>query len=409
MERRNRSGIRKHGNRWQWSVTLGGQRFWGSEETKAAAVQARSDAISKAGKGEWIAPSKLTLSEYWEKEYLPGAERGLKVNTIKNYSDLWKWRIEPYLGKALLTQITPGRISGWLTKLEEGGRKDGGALSAVSVQHAFVLLGVVLGHAVSHGVLSQNACQKLEHKPTRDGDKGEREWWDAPTLRSFLSDEAVVGNRIYPLVVFLLDTGVRRGELCGLRWSSVNLGVGTGSVVIERSRVRVSGVQGVDGSSIYEGAPKSRKGKPKVRTLSLSEPAVAALRAWRGVQGQERLSVGAAWAGEDFVFTTPVRGPGVRKALGGPMSPEGVSQAWNRIRDRWLASRTGVELPRPSIHEVRHSYASVMVAAGEHLMTVAARLGHRDTRMVDAVYGHLAPGADREAASRVAGLLHSQG
>lgn len=400
-KRTNRSGIRKHGNRFQWSVSLDGKRYWGSCATQAEAKAARAAAINEHAKGLFVAPTKMTLKEYYEVEYLPSAKRGLKESTIKNYSDIWRWRIEPYLGDLVIGSITAGRVSSWLSMLEKEGNQKGGPLGSVSVKHAYTFLSVLLGHAVSHGVLAVNVCSKLEHKPTRDSSKHDRDWWTADILQEFLSDPLVIGHRNYGLVVFLFDTGCRRGEICGLRWSSVNLD--TGRVIVERSRVRVSGV------AIFEGPPKSRRGKPKTRTLDLSEPAIAALRAWKKLQAEERLKMGPGWKGTDYAFTGPVWGPGANS--GAPYSPEGVAQAWGRLRDRWAkkweAEHEGVTLPRPSIHEARHSYASVMIAAGEHSMVVAQRLGHADTRLVDSTYGHLSPTADKAAANRVAGLLHS--
>jgi integrase len=181
----------------------------------------------------------------------------------------------------------------------------------------------------------------------------------------------------YALFLLAATTGLRRAELCGLRWPAVDLRSGTLSVEPD-TRVEVNGIaQDSDGKS--DNAP---------RMLALDPVTVAALAEWRSRQQAERAFFDR-YAGTDRVFTWED---------GRAVHPDVIRQRFNR-----LSQRCG--LPHIRLHDMRHSYATAALKAGVHLKIVSARLGHHSEAFTASVYQHAMPGMDREAAGTIAALF----
>jgi integrase len=171
-------------------------------------------------------------------------------------------------------------------------------------------------------------------------------WWTPQQVRTFLG--AVDGDRFYALWVLLLTTGMRRGELAGLRWCDVDLDAGVLSVV--RTRVSVA-------YTVSESDPKTRSSR---RSVTLDARVVAVLRTHRRRQLEERLRWGEAWTDTGYVFT---------REDGWPIHPERISVLFAR-----LVEIAGV--PKIRLHDLRHTSASLALASGVHPKVVGERLGH---------------------------------
>ena len=175
----------------------------------------------------------------------------------------------------------------------------------------------------------------------------------------------------------LATTGMRRGEALGLRWGDVDLDSGTLTITNQRT---------IAGGKVVEGEPKSAAGR---RTIALDAGTLSTLKAWRAVQAQERLVMGAGWAPGGYVFTWPT---------GEPVWPQKVT-AWFRSH----ADRLG--LPQIGVHGLRHSAATWMIAAGESPKVVTHRLGHAHVAITLQLYAHVMPAHDRAAADAFAAAL----
>ena len=205
------------------------------------------------------------------------------------------------------------------------------------------------------------------HKPTV---------WTPAQLRTFLT--FVRADRFYALYLLAATTGLRRAELCGLRWQAVDLDAGTLSVEPD-TRVVVNGkAQDSDGKT--DNAP---------RMLALDPATVAALKEWRDRQRAEHVFFDRDYLTGDRVFTWE---------NGRPVHPDVIRQRFNR-----LVQRCG--LPHIRLHDMRHSYATAALKAGVHLKIVSARLGHASETFTASVYQHALPGMDREAAGTIAALF----
>jgi integrase len=172
-------------------------------------------------------------------------------------------------------------------------------------------------------------------------------------------------------------TGMRRGELLGLRWADVDL---------ETERVNVAQVATMVGASVSYGEPKTRTSR---RSIALDAGTVTALKAHRKRQLEERLAWGAAWADTGLVFT---------HEDGRALMPPHVTRMFGR-----LVAATG--LPELTLHGLRHSHITALLRAGQPIRVVSARAGHSSPAITLGVYAHVLPGDDEAAALAAANAL----
>jgi integrase len=199
--------------------------------------------------------------------------------------------------------------------------------------------------------------------------------WSPEQLRAFL--QHVRTDPLYAAWLLLATTGMRRGEVAGLRWTDVDLDAGR--VSPRRPRVVVN----------YEfvvSEPKTAMGR---RSLALDPATVAALREHRTRQLEQRLAVGPRWQDSGLLFTWPD---------GRPIHPERFTRWFEQY-----ARAAGV--PKIRLHDVRHSYATAALAAGVPAKVVSERLGHANIAITMDTYSHVLPGLDAEAAGTVARLI----
>jgi integrase len=199
--------------------------------------------------------------------------------------------------------------------------------------------------------------------------------WTADQVRAFL--EHTAEHRLHAAFVVLATTGMRRGECLGLRWSDLHL-----------TACRVSIVQTVIAVNheVRIGSPKTARGR---RTVALDQGTVAVLRRHRQQMLAERLIMGAGFTDHGLVFCRPD---------GGPLHPERFSRTF-----MIEAARAG--LPRIRCHDLRHTWATLALSAGEHPKVVQERLGHANVSITLDVYSHVTEGLHGDAASRVAVII----
>jgi integrase len=266
----------------------------------------------------------------------------------------------PTIGHIELQKLTPAHVQGMYAALLERG------LSKRTVVHVHRVLSESLKHAVKWGVLVRNVSDATS--PPRPEDK-EMEMWDQEHIDSFL--DAVNNHRFKNFYHLALLTGMRRSELCGLRWEHVDL-------VASRLSV-VSTLQRIAGLGLVEGRPKTRRSR---RSIRLPPYAISLLHIIRGHQLEQQLAIGEMWQNSGYVLT---------QEDGRPMNPIKVSQEFTAI-----VRKAG--LPHLSLHGLRHAFATHMLSLGVNPKVVSEWLGHSSIAVTMDTYSHVLPGLQEEAA-----------
>lgn len=278
------------------------------------------------------------------------------------------------VGAARLQTLDGSALNRLYGQLLESGRSEhrrkgvGDGLAPKTVRNLHGVLTKAFRDAIRWGRLQRNPCDAAD--PPK-GKSPEMRVWTGDQLRRF--SRSVASHRWSGIWSLVATTGMRRGEVLGLRWSDVDLEAG--SVTIRSTRVRF-------GTTITTSTPKTARGN---RTIAIGPTVVSGLKAWRKAQTADRLLMGAGWQnGVNLVVTV---------ADGSAPNPEAFS---NLFGDRARAA----ELPIIRLHDVRHSYATAALAAGVPVKVVSQRLGHADVGVTLKVYAHVMPGDDEDAARR---------
>lgn len=325
--------------------------------------------------GRYVRPVRGTVGEYLTETWLPTRRVNLRESTALGYTKVIRRRIFPYLGDVQLGQLDAATLEHFYARLLSSGGKDGRPLAAKTVANTAGLLSVALGDAVRLKLLPHNVANDARLPSRR---RREMDAWTEEDAGRFLA--SVAGDRWFPLWRLALATGMRRGELCGLRWRDVDIAARTVTVASTR----------VVAERVVEGEPKTSAGH---RVVSIDADTVAALSAWRRFQAEERLLAGVAWKDHGLVFVD---------ALGVPPHPETVTRWW-----REAVARAGV--PAIRLHDARHTAATVMLRAGVPVKVVSQRLGHADVAVTMRVYparhGSRRPGGSRRARACVRGWV----
>jgi integrase len=371
-----RGSVVKRGNTWSYVVDIGRdpmsgrrrQQWKGGFPTKREAERGLGHALAAVGAGAVPDAGRLTVGAYFD-QWLAGHVPSLKPSTAKSYREVVQWYIQPGLGRVKLVDLNALLIrSLYAELLVHGGRRKRAGLSPATVAVVHRVLRKALNDAVLWGLLVRSPL--LGVKPPRHT-RPEMHAWSPDEARRFL--RSVEGDRLYGLWVLVLATGMRRGELAGLRWADVDLDAG--ALAVRRSRVSVA-------YAVDESDPKTRSSR---RTISLDARVIAVLRAYRRLQLEERLAWGPAWTDTGYVFT---------REDGYPLHPERITVLFGR-----LVESSGLSKVR--LHDLRHTSASLMLAAGVHPKIVSERLGHSSTSITLDLYSHVIPGLQEEAAAKL--------
>jgi integrase len=371
-----RGTVIKRGTRYSVVLDLGrgpdGKRIrkWHSGfKTKKEAERAQIDLLARLDQTAYIEPSKLTVAAFLRDHWLPSLRIQVRPGTWAEHHSKVEVHLAPAIGGMLIQRLTPGHLNAIYADLLQRG------LSARTVLHVHATIRRALADAVRWGMVPRNVA--LLASPPRPG-RPELQVWTAAELRAFLAH--VEAERLYALWLLASSTGMRRGELLGIQWPDLDLG--RARVAVRRSLVTV-------GHEVVVSEPKTAKGR---RSVALDPATVAGLKAWRKHQAAERLAWGPAWTDAGLVFT---------REDGQPLHPREVTRAFTR---HVLAAG----LPIIRLHDLRHTHATLALAAGVHPKVVQERLGHANIAITLDTYSHAVPALEEQAARTVAALVFGQ-
>ena len=375
-----RGSVRKLDGGWGYRIDLGpdtatGKRRQVSKQgytTKRDAEAALRELTQSVDSGTLAKRSTRTLGDYLDEWHALQEDR-LRATTWHSYAMAIN-RIKSRLGQAKLQALEPLELERFYAYLLAEGGRFGKGLSPKTVRNTHTVLRKALSDAERLGLVGRNAAASAR---APSDDRTEYRTWSSDELRTFL--DAVADDRLFAAYVLLITTGMRRGEVLGLRWFDLDLD--DGSLSVKNTWTTTAGGVRVDGP------PKTVKSR---RQVFLDPATVDALRAHRARQNEERLAAGPAWDTDcKYVFTDEI---------GGRFDPETFSKLFRR-------HTASAGLPEIRLHDLRHSYATLALKAGVHPKVVSEQLGHATVGITLDLYSHVTPSIARDAANVVASRI----
>jgi integrase len=287
--------------------------------------------------------------------FLKIVQPSLKPKTYATYEFVCEKYIRPMIGKTKTARLDAMKIQAMYAECQKRGKR------IPSMVHA--VLSRMLRMAWKMGWLSEDVMEKVEKPGYR---APEKQVWDEEQVARFV--EGTREDWLWPFFVFLVSTGARLGEAMALEWGDVD--IRRGMVTIRRSMARVKG-------QWQRTKPKTKAGE---RTISLPQIAVEALKKQWTWQSEMRLKKG--WTESRLVFT----------------NLEGGVLEEKTIRRRFTEAIERLGLPRITIHSLRHTHASILLANRTDIATVSRRLGHANSAITLAVYTHFVRQDDEHVA-----------
>jgi len=328
-------------------------------------LETRAAEIIHAAETGFIEPRSVTFGEFWER-WCEAKTPTLSPATARRYRDLGRLHLAAFAG-VKLAKIGAADVQRlYADRLATG-------LSGTSVRHLHSVLHGAFDDAVKWGLVARNVCDAVK-APARD--RTEMQTWNPAEARAFLA--AAVGDDLEALWRLAITTGMRRGELLGLKWADVDFDANALSVRRSLSRG--------DSSRLIEREPKTQAGR---RRIALSPETVESLRRHRVRQLEHRLSAGIVYEDGDLVFVNP---------FGKHIHPNTLMRSFARLTK-------AAKVPPIRFHDLRHTSATLLLAEGVHPKIVQERLGHSDIAMTLNRYSHVTPHMQTAAANALEDAL----
>ena len=308
----------------------------------------------------------LTLGNYLDRWINDSVRDSVRQRTWERYEQIVRVHIKPALGRVKLKNITPTHARAlYREKLDTG-------LAPRTVNYIHTTLSKALKDAVADGLITRNPASSVKAPRPK---KKEISPLSSEQAKAFL--EAVRGNRFEAAFVVALHCGLREGEILGLKWSDVDMDAGT----LQVRRTLSEALAG----HLFE-PPKNGKG----RNVKLTTRAVEALRNHLTRQIEEIESLGDRYRDQGLVFPSQV---------GTPMNAKNLTARSFKP----LLKKAG--LPDIRFHDLRHTFATLMLQNGEHPKVVQEMLGHATIAITMDTYSHVLPNMQRDAVARLGTLL----
>ena len=335
--------------------------------TKKEAETALRERLSTVDNGSHIDKSKETVSEFMARWLDTYAATNVTLRTAQGYQGQINRYIKPAIGSIALQSLTTSLVQKIYSDMLNR------SLSHTTVLHTHRILKEALGHAVKWGILARNVADAAS-PPRRE--RTQMPMWDVTTIHQYL--DLSHDTRFGHIYEFAVHTGLRRSEICGLKWDTVDLEAGILSVVATLQQIR--------GPGLVTGVPKTKRSR---RTVTLAPETVDLLRAVQGTQVLQKGEYGPLWQNTGYVFTQPD---------GSPIMPDRLTQDF-----AFLVKENG--LPHLTFHGLRHAFATLGLLAGINPKVVSEALGHSSVSITLDLYSHVLPNMQGELSVAVANLL----
>lgn len=371
MSGRNLSGegsvYQRKDGRWVASAYLpvvgaGPKRVYAYAKTRAEANAKLRDLVDRAEKNIPVAPASLTVESYLA-EWLAHVRQHVRPSTHVGYESNVRLHLVPRIGRKKLTRLSVRDVRLMIDNMRASG------MSARSIQYAHATLRTALEHAVREELVPRNVAKLVRVEQPRT--MKPRQPLSVEEARKLLN--AVQGHRLDALWAILLMLGLRRSEICGLRWEHVNF---------ETRTLRVAqSVQRVDGK-LQELPTKTRRSN---RTVPLPPRCIYALADRHSELQRIHGKPDQPWPPTGYVFAT-----GAQTAL----EPRNLTRMWQAL----CKEHNMRVVP---LHGLRHTCVSLLLSLGVHPRVVMEIVGHSAIEMTMNVYGHVNLDTQRAALNQL--------
>jgi integrase len=344
-----------------------GKRRYVSAKTKGEAERALRRVMTDAERGLVFESGTITVEEYLNRWLTDSVQGTVRATTFERYEQITRKHIVPEIGRVKLKALTPAHVRGLYREKLEGG------LSPRTVQYVHVTLHKALKQAVRDGLIPRNATEAVKPPQVR-----REEIRPLTPEQVKVLFEAARGDRLEALYVLAVTTGLRQGELLGLKWDDVDMQAET--LQVRRTLTRAKGGPVLS-------APKTKGSR---RTVKLSQTALEALRRHLARQLEEIDRVGSLWRENGLIFASEI---------GEPLSRQYVTAH----RFKPLLKRAG--LPEIRFHDLRHTCATLLLSKNVNPKIVSEMLGHATIAITLDTYSHVLPTMQESAAKAMEDAL----
>lgn len=365
-------------------------------EKKEQASAWLAERLAERNKNTLVEPSRVTVGSHVESWLEHTASLEVGPSTLRLYRNVYKWYIEPALGKVPLQQLTPQQIQTLCHNLVSGKGRDK-PVSPRTVQLMLTVLRRSLRQAVQWNLIPRNPVGSVTAPKI---EKRQMTVLDEDQFARFI--EAAKKERLHALFILAVTTGLRQGELLALRWDDVDLQ--TGTITVRRTRKIVLDENGKDKAVV--GKPKTESA---VRTIPLASVALESLKRWKREQFEELQELGLLRPFDNLVFTsranTPlhprnIRDDGFRRIC------EAIGMTERRPRQKRAKDGSITRsVPLLRFHDLRHTAFTFMLSQGVKPEVVQKIAGHSDITTTLRIYRHVFEEEKKEAAQVVDDFL----
>lgn len=340
-------------------------------------------------------PASVPLSEYVSRHLARivttgNGDGGIELSTADSYEYMARHITRYFHPDTSITDLTPDSVQAWVDYLKDNG------VGVSSRIKAFNILSRVCEHAVKMGHIRFNPCAPIEKPRAKKADPNPLDTKELHRLNALLNDRG--HDRFADMCRFALLTGMREGEICGLRWKDVD-GWDDGQFTASpRYAIHVNNViaRSTHIGNYNKPYPKNRR----ARTIPNNEDMAEVLAARRLEMREECLAVGVPFTGELYVFGDVV---GPDQPGTGFFSPAYLGKLFRMFVETF--GLKGIKGRRPVFHDLRHSFATHSIMAGVDVKVVSEILGHSSSGFTLDVYADCLPEGKRAAMDSLTGVM----
>jgi integrase len=357
--------VRRRGNKWCFVIDIPTdngerrQKWFSGYRSRKDAEKEMVRVINELEKGTFVEPSNEKYRDYL-KTWLEGKKSTVKPATYDTYFYLISKHIAPKLGHISISKINAVHLQRFYSYLN-----DKEHLAPASISKIHNIIKASLNAAYRYGFIYKNPALLVD--PPRIGRK-EMRFWTEEQARHFLN--VAKNDRLYIAFFLAITTGMRKGEILGLRWKDIDL---------QRKTITINQTLSNRGDRFQE--TKTNAGR---RTIVLTGNTIDVLKQHYLTIKKEKLKNGRYYEDHGLVVCT---------SLGTPIIPRNFDRVWKR-----LLKESG--LPEIRFHDLRHTHATILLKQGIHPKVVSERLGHANIRITLDTYSHVLPGLQEAAAAK---------